>query len=137
MLAFWFFAAGWATAKAQTVWQRAAVSAVLVVGLLGYFDDTSRLVLVLTGLALLIWLPAVRCPAGVAVVAGVIAEASLYIYLTHYQVYPLFGSHELVGVVAAIVVGITVSAAVTLARQKLRTQDQPVGAGSRSAMSPS
>ncbi|WP_349269247.1 AMP-dependent synthetase [Mycolicibacterium parafortuitum] len=137
MLTFWFFAAGWAAAKAQTVWQRAAVSAVLVVGLLGYFDDTSRLVLVLTGLALLIWLPAVRCPAGVAVVAGVIAEASLYIYLTHYQVYPLFGSHELVGVVAAIVVGITVSAAVTLARQKLRTQDQPVGAGSRSAMSPS
>ncbi|ABM13014.1 AMP-dependent synthetase and ligase [Mycolicibacterium vanbaalenii PYR-1] len=117
MLAFWFFAAGWAASKASTVWQRAAVTAVLVVGLHGYFDDTLRQLLVLTGLALLIWLPAVRCPAGIAVVAGVVAEASLYIYLTHYQVYPLFGSHELVGVVAAVVVGITVSAAVTLARQ--------------------
>ncbi|CAN3128306.1 AMP-binding protein [Mycobacterium sp. smrl_JER01] len=117
ILAFWFFAAGWAAAKATTLWQRAAVTAVLFIGLHGYFDDTVRQVMVLGGLVLLIWLPAVRCPAGVAVVAGVIAEASLYIYLTHYQVYPLFGSHELVGVVASAVVGITISAAVTLARQ--------------------
>lgn len=117
VLAFWFFAAGWAASKASTVWQRAAVTAVLFVGLHGYFDDPLRQFLVFTGLVLLIWLPAVRCPAGVAVVAGVVAEASLYIYLTHYQVYPLFGSHELVGVVAAVVVGITVSAAMSLARQ--------------------
>ncbi len=45
------------------------------------------------GLALLIWLPAIRCPSAVAVVAGIVAEASLYVYLTHYQVYPLFGAH--------------------------------------------
>ena len=117
VLAVWFFAAGWAASKASTVWQRAAVTAVLFVGLHGYFDDPLRQFLVFTGLVLLIWLPAVRCPAGVAVVAGVVAEASLYIYLTHYQVYPLFGSPELVGVVAAVVVGITVSAAMSLARQ--------------------
>lgn len=117
VLTFWFFAAGWAAAKATATWQRAAVTVVLFVGLHGYFDDTLRQLMVFTGLVLLIWLPSVRCPSGVAVVAGVIAEASLYIYLTHYQVYPLFGSHELVGVVAAVIVGITVSAAVTLARQ--------------------
>lgn len=129
LLAFWFFAAGWAAAKATSAWQRAAVTAVLVVGLFGYFDEPSRHLMVLTGLALLIWVPAIRCPAGVAVVAGVIAEASLYVYLTHYQVYPLFGSHELVGVVAAVVVGVSVSAAVTLARQWLRrqTSDRPGG----------
>ncbi|MGP4053643.1 AMP-binding protein [Mycobacterium sp. 4D054] len=118
MLAFWFFAAGWAAAKASTAWQRAAVTAVLLAGIYGYFDDPLRQFLVFTGLALLIWLPAVRCPSGIAVVAGVIAEASLYTYLTHYQIYPLFGSHELVGVVASVVVGVTVSAAVTLARQR-------------------
>ncbi|MDA2893049.1 AMP-binding protein [Mycolicibacterium sp. BiH015] len=120
MLAFWFFAVGWASAKASTTIQRAAVTLVLAVGLHGYFTTTERELLVLTGLALLIWLPAVRCPSGVAVAAGVVAEASLYVYLTHYQVYPLFGEHRLAGVAASLVVGVALTAMVTQARQWLR-----------------
>ncbi len=120
LLAFWFFAVGWAAAKATTALQRAAVTVVLIVGLHDYFDDSLRELLVLTGIALLIWLPAMRCPSGIVVVAGVVAEASLYIYLTHYQVYPLFGEHQLAGVVASVVVGIAVTAAVTLLRQWFR-----------------
>ncbi|MDG4664856.1 AMP-binding protein [Mycobacterium sp. 236(2023)] len=140
VLAFWFFAVGWAAAKATTVAQRAAVTVVLAIGLHGYFGNTLRELLVLGGLALLIWLPALRCPSGVAVAAGVVAEASLVIYLTHYQVYPLFADHRLSGVVASIVVGVALTAVVTLARQWLRERRiQPAGsgAGSRSAMSPS
>ena len=106
MLAFWFFAIGWAASKSSTVWQRLAVTAVLAVGIVGYFGQPNREALVFLGLALLIWLPAIRCPSAFTVTAGVIAEASLFIYLTHYQVYPLFGEHRLVGVLAAIVVGI-------------------------------
>lgn len=120
VLTFWFFAAGWAAAKATTIQQRALVSAVLVIGLYGYFGSTLRETLVLAGFALLIWLPSLRCPAAVAVVAGVVAEASLYTYLTHYQVYPLFGSHRVAGVVAAIAVGVALTAAVTLLRRQLR-----------------
>lgn len=120
MLAFWFFAVGWAAAKASTTIQRAAVTIVLAVGLHGYFTTTVRELLVLTGLALLIWLPAIRCPSGVAVAAGVVAEASLYVYLTHYQVYPLFGEHRVAGVAASLVVGVTLTAMVTQARQWLR-----------------
>ncbi len=120
VLAFWFFAIGWAAAKAHTTVQRAAVTVVLVVGLHGYFASTLRELLVLTGLALLIWLPALRCPSGVSVVAGIVAEASLYVYLTHYQVYPLFGEHRLAGVAAAILVGVAVTAAVNTGRQWLR-----------------
>ena len=63
VLAFWFFAVGWAAAKSTTMWQRIAVTVVLVVSLYGYFDSTNREVLVLAGFALLIWLPAIRCPA--------------------------------------------------------------------------
>lgn len=120
VLTFWFFAAGWAASKATTALQRVALTLVLAVGLHGYFGSTVREVMVLTGLAALIWLPAVRCPSVIAVVAGVVAEASLYIYLTHYQVYPLFGQHTLAGVVASIVVGIAVAASVTLARRWFR-----------------
>lgn len=116
MLAFWFFAVGWAAAKAGTAVQRAVVTFVLAIGLHGYFGNTLRELLVLTGLALLIWLPAVRCPSGAALVAGVVAEASLYVYLTHYQVYPLFGEHRLAGVLASLVVGVALTAVVAQAR---------------------
>ncbi|MGA5465007.1 AMP-binding protein [Mycobacterium sp. NPDC050041] len=127
VLAFWFFAAGWAAAKAATVWQRLTVTCVVAVGLIGYFGDPLREVMVLSGFALLIWLPAIRCPAGLTVVAGVVAEASLYTYLTHYQVYPLFDGHPAVGVVAAVAVGVALTQAVTtLRRRLLPVRDQPL-----------
>jgi acyl-CoA synthetase (AMP-forming)/AMP-acid ligase II len=118
MLAFWFFAIGWAAAKSSTTLQRIVVTVVLAIGLYGYFDSTLREVLVLSGLTLLIWLPAIRCPAAMTVVAGIIAEASLYTYLTHYQVIELFnGVHPLVGVVASVLVGIGITCVATLLRK--------------------
>ncbi|MBX7455651.1 AMP-binding protein [Mycolicibacterium sp. 3033] len=120
MLAFWFFAIGWAAAKASTRLQRLAVTAALVVGVHGYFGSAVREILVTTGLVLLIWLQAVRCPAVVAAAAGVIADASLYIYLTHFQVYPLFGTHKLYGVIASIVIGIALTAVITQVRHRVR-----------------
>ncbi|BBX71008.1 AMP-binding protein [Mycolicibacterium psychrotolerans] len=120
MLAFWFFAVGWAAAKSTTALQRLIVTVVLIVGVHGYFGNSVREALVTTGLVLLIWLPAVRCPAVVAVAAGAIAEASLYTYLTHFQVYPLFGTHKLYGVVASVVIGIALTAVVTQVRQRMR-----------------
>jgi acyl carrier protein len=121
MFAFWFFAAGWAAAKASATWQRVLVTAVLAVGLYGYFGSTLREVLVLTGLVLLIWAPTIRCPAALTAVAGTIAEASLYTYLTHYQVIePLDAVHPLFGVVASIVVGIGAACLATLLRKRIR-----------------
>jgi hypothetical protein len=120
VLTFWFFAVGWAAAKASTSVQRAAVTVVLIIGLHGYFERTERELLVLAGFALLIWLPTLRCPAAATVVAGVVAEASLYIYLTHFQVYPLFGEHRLLGVVASVLVGVLLTYLVTLLRKRIR-----------------
>jgi hypothetical protein len=120
VLSFWFFAAGWAAAKASTALQRAAVTVVVIVGLHDYFDRTERELLVLAGFVLLIWLPALRCPPVAAVVAGAIAEASLYIYLTHYQVYPLFGAHRLLGALASVAVGVVLTYLVMLARNRIR-----------------
>ena len=123
MLSFWFFAAGWAAAKASTTWQRILVTVVLAVGLCGYFDSTLREAMVLAGLVLLIWLPAIRCPAVFTVVAGIIAEASLYTYLTHYQVYAIFDDvHRPLGVVASIAVGIVLTYLVTLVRKRIRAR---------------
>jgi hypothetical protein len=125
MLAFWFFAVGWAAAKASHVWQRLAVTVALAVSIVGYFGNPHREALVFAGLALLIWLPAIRCPAVFTVSAGLIAEASLYVYLTHFQVYPLFGEHTALGVIASIVVGVILTQLVTLLRRGLRDRRSP------------
>lgn len=106
MLAFWFFAVGWAVAKSSTAWQRAAITALLAVGLYGYFGDHVREALVFAGIAVMIWLPSIRCPVLLTGVVAALADASLYIYLTHFQIYPLFGQHRLLGVLAALVFGV-------------------------------
>ncbi|KUI19618.1 AMP-dependent synthetase [Mycobacterium sp. GA-1285] len=120
MLAFWFFAIGWAASKAGTTLQRVLLTVVLVVALHGYFDSTLRELLVFGGLALILWLPSLRCPAVLTVVAGVLAEASLYTYLVHYQVYAMFPGHPAVGVIASLAVGILLTYLVTMVRRRLR-----------------
>ncbi|MDV3131061.1 AMP-binding protein [Mycobacterium sp. 29Ha] len=120
MLAFWFFAIGWAAAKATTTWQRVVVSVALVVSLHGYFDTTLRDVMVMTGLLLLIWVPTIRCPSALTVAVGVLAEASLYTYLVHYQVYALFDGHPALGVLASLAVGVLLTYVVTVLRRWLR-----------------
>jgi hypothetical protein len=64
-----------------------------------------------------------RCPPATTVVAGVVAEASLYIYLTHYQVYPLFDGRPLLGVTASVVVGIVLTHVVTVVRSLIRERE--------------
>ncbi|GAT10044.1 AMP-binding protein [Mycolicibacterium novocastrense] len=122
MLAFWFFAIGWAASKAGTTLQRALLTLVLAVALYGYFDNTLRELLVFGGLALVIWLPTIRCPAALTVAAGVLAEASLYTYLVHYQVYAMFPGHPALGVIASLAVGILLTYLVTMARRRLRAR---------------
>ncbi|MGZ8812872.1 MAG: AMP-binding protein [Mycobacterium sp.] len=120
MLAFWFFAIGWAASKATTTLQRVAVSVAMIVSLQGYFDTTLRDVMVMAGLLLLIWVPTIRCPSALTVAVGVVADASLYTYLVHYQVYALFGGHPAIGVLASLAVGVLLTYVVTVLRRWLR-----------------
>jgi len=134
MLAFWFFAIGWAAAKASTTLQGALVTGTLAVSLHGYFDSTFREAFVLVGLILLIWLPTIRVPAALTVATGILAEASLYTYLVHYQVYAMFEGHPAVGVAASIAVGVLVTQLVTVLRRRLR--DRRAALRSRSVPAP-
>jgi acyl-CoA synthetase (AMP-forming)/AMP-acid ligase II len=120
MLAFWFFAIGWVASKASTRLQRIVVTAALIVSLHGYFDSTLREFLVMGGLVLLIWVPTIRCPSALTVAAGVLAEASLYTYLVHYEVYAIFDGHPALGVIASLAVGILLTYLVTVLRRWLR-----------------
>ncbi|QXQ16048.1 AMP-binding protein [Skermania piniformis] len=120
LLAFWFFALGWAAAAATDLPRRLLVTAGLVVGLLGYFDSVGRGLLVGIGIAGLIWLPNLRCPALLATSVGAVAEASLFVYLVHWQVYPLFGDHRGFAVAASLLAGVACTRAVTEIRRAAR-----------------
>lgn len=105
---FWLFALGWAAAVATTLPRRALVSALIVVSVPGFFFDLHREALIVAGLLLLLWAPTVRLPAALTRVAGTLAAASLYIYLTHWQVFPLVERHfgQPAAVAAALTVGV-------------------------------
>ncbi|MET9212831.1 MULTISPECIES: AMP-binding protein [unclassified Nocardia] len=129
-LACWYFVLGWAGAKATAVWQRLIVSAVLLASVPGYFGVTDRERLVMAGILLLVWLPALRVPAVVAVVAVAVADSSLFAYLLHWQVYPAFGDQRLLALFASLAAGAAATRMVVLCRRnrtRLALQGQYLG----------
>lgn len=125
-LAFWFFAAGWAAGKASDNWQRLAVTGVLLVSVPGYFDSPLREGLVLCGFLLLIWAPTVRAPDPLPRAAAILAEASLFIYLTHFQVDELLDGHPVLALAAALLVGILIAKSVARATAARSSADATV-----------
>lgn len=90
MPVLWLFAIGWAASRAGRWWQRALVLGVGLLSVPGYFDAPERNALIAAGIALLVCVPRIRVPGAVARGAGVLAAASLSIYLVHWEVWPLF-----------------------------------------------
>ncbi len=90
---FWLFALGWATAKARTRLHRFALSGLVLATVPGFSDDLARDGYIALGMLALIWVPQVRVPRAAARVSGVLAAASLWIYLVHWQVYPNLEQH--------------------------------------------
>jgi hypothetical protein len=106
---FWLVALGWAAAKASSARHRAVVSALLVATVPGFFDDPAREAVVVLGVLALVWVPHLRVPAVLARTSGVLAASSLYVYLTHWQVYPhLEERYPAAAVAASFAVGIAV-----------------------------
>ncbi|MEX5269856.1 AMP-binding protein [Kocuria sabuli] len=104
---FWIFALGWAAARSRTTLQRCLVSALALLSVPGYFDSALREVTLAAGILLLLWVPALPVPAGLRRLTGRLAAASLYIYLTHWLVYPvLVPVGPVLAVVASLVAGV-------------------------------
>jgi hypothetical protein len=103
----WLFALGWAAAVSTSAGRRALVSVAAVAAVPGFFDDPQREAILLAGLLLLVWVRALPCPAGLTRAAGVLASASLYVYLTHWQVFPLLWEQStLAAVIASLAAGV-------------------------------
>ncbi|MDR7160052.1 AMP-binding protein [Arthrobacter sp. BE255] len=103
----WLFALGWAFARARTVPQRLALSAIAAVALPGYFGDPWREATILAGILLLAWVPALPLPAILHRVVGLLASASLYVYVTHWVVFPdLKDNYPVLAVALSLAVGV-------------------------------
>jgi hypothetical protein len=85
---FWLFAVGWAAAKATGRRDRVLLTLLVLASVPGFFQGFERNAYLLVGMLMLVWIPLVRLPRAAAQVAGVLAAASLWIYLVHWQVYP-------------------------------------------------
>ncbi|HEX5512330.1 MAG TPA: AMP-binding protein [Actinomycetales bacterium] len=132
---FWLFALGWATALASTRWQRIAVTAIAAATVPGFFGDPWRDALILGGFLLLVWAPTLRCPAPLTGVASLLASSSLYIYLTHWQVYPLLQDFSpLLAVLASVVLGVAYWAIVSRAQRWMRAPERRLRSPARTAV---
>ena len=103
------FLLGWATAKGQHPAPAGGVGA-RVEHRPGFLDELDCTLVVIAGVLLLIWLPAIRVPAILAGPITTLAGASLVIYLTHWQVYPWIedAGYHLLATIASLAAGIAV-----------------------------
>ena len=84
----WFFTLGWGAWLARGTRQRAILTALLLAGIPHYFESGRRESYVAIGVLALIWFARVRMPAAALPPLRVLASSSLYVYLTHWQLYP-------------------------------------------------
>ncbi|WP_424347807.1 AMP-binding protein [Kocuria sp. CH-021] len=104
---FWLFALGWVAARSGTALQRSLVTLLTLLTVPGYFDSTVREATVIAGILLLLWVPTLPVPVGLRRVTARLASASLYIYLTHWLVYPpLAPVSPALAVLASLVAGV-------------------------------
>ncbi|MFF2494969.1 AMP-binding protein [Agromyces sp. NPDC058064] len=103
----WLLALGWLVARADTTARRLLVSAVAIVSSFGFFGEPGREAIVAGGVLALVWIPAARLPRLVVPVVATLAGASMFVYLTHWQVYPPFeASAPWLGTLLSFAVGV-------------------------------
>lgn len=136
----WIFALGWLAAVAGTAGRRLTVGVLALATVPGFFVNEARTLMVVGAIALVLWIPMVRVPAALRSPVRLLASASLYIYLFHWQVYPavLAGFPPAVAVAASLAVGVAgwrLSELATAALGPLLSSGAPPRAHSRSASS--
>ncbi|MDF2576411.1 MAG: AMP-dependent synthetase [Agromyces sp.] len=103
----WLIALGWLVARSTTTAQRIVTTVLILVTTPGFFGDPLREGIIAVGLLLLLWLPTIPVPAVLTGALGTIASASLFVYLTHWQVYPPIEEvSPALAIVASFAVGI-------------------------------
>ncbi|MER6998769.1 AMP-binding protein [Streptomyces sp. NPDC000410] len=112
---FWLFALGWAAARSHTVPQRLLVTLTALATVPGFFPgEPRRELFVMAGFVILVWFPTLPSTPRVNRVVALLAGSSLAIYLTHWQIYPVFdGLSKHLAFVVSLAFGIGYHSAVS------------------------
>jgi hypothetical protein len=103
----WSLVLGWVIARADNSWKCVAASAAAIVATIGFFGDPAREAVVVAGILLLIWVERLRMPRALVPAVRLLASASLFIYLTHWVVYPTWeASAPWFGTVSSLTIGV-------------------------------
>ncbi|BCJ76821.1 AMP-dependent synthetase [Catellatospora sp. IY07-71] len=120
VVVFWLFALGWAIARAERTWQRVAVSAAVVATVPGLFADAGREAVIVAGLLVLVWITDLPSLPLLNRVAALLATSSMYIYLTHWQIFrPIDDTSRPLALLASLVFGIGYALTVPRAAARL------------------
>ncbi len=115
----WLLALGWAAGEARSTPQRISVAVLSLVATVGLFGDLQRELLVVAAVVVLLWGRTVTLPTALARPVQEVAAASLWIYLTHWQVYPALeaAGRPVAAIVASLVVGVLAARVYAVARR--------------------
>ena len=105
----WCFLLGWAAARASSLRERIVVSVLAVAFTAEFFDYAGRETRLVAALALLAWVPTLPVPRILAQPIGWLASASMWIFMTHWLIWPELTPHmpgwmAMVGTIAGGVV---------------------------------
>lgn len=114
----WLFVAGIAMAVADTGRRRVVTAIVAAAATIGFFPVWERNLTILVGLVLLTLLPTVPVPGLLVRPLGVLAAASLHIYLVQFQVFAFFDT-PIVQFLVSLVAGLVFCAVTTFALRRL------------------
>jgi hypothetical protein len=84
----WFFVLGWLAHASTTVPKRMLTTALCVLTIPGFFDRPEREWFIAVGIVALTWLPTVPLPRAVLRPVAAVAAASMWIYISHFRVWP-------------------------------------------------
>lgn len=101
----WLFAIGLALGVATTRRQQLAALALTVIGMVGFFTDPTRGATVAAAVVVLALVPRVPLPRLLVPVTGLLAAASLHIYLVQFQVFPHV-DHGLLALALSVTAGV-------------------------------
>ena len=85
----WFFVLGWVIHQSRAWWQRIATTVLCLAVVPGFFRIERRDWMIALALVALVWLREVPFPRSAIRPIGVLASASLWIYISHFTFWPI------------------------------------------------
>ncbi len=125
----WFFALGWLVHRSGTRNQRLLTSALCVGAVWGFFHNAPREWFIICSLLVLVWWREVPVPRAAVRPVASLAAASMWIYISHFTIWPPLV--DLVGVRLAYAPTILLGVAIWAAADRIVTTGTAVGRSRR------